>query len=981
MDLTSGSWRSDSNSPPPGSGSSFGGGHRPWGAYQLLEELGRGAYGVVYRARDSRDGGEVALKVLLRGDPRTLERFRREVEAIRRLDHPHLVRHLDHGVHEGRPFLVTELVDGESLDAVLGAKGPLRPRRAATLIRDASLALQFAHERNVLHRDLKPANLMIDARGVRLVDFGLARVAAVSDSPTLTKSGAMLGTGPYLSPEQARGDRTRVGVRSEVYSLGATLYEALTGEAPFVAGSIHELFVQINTEPVEPPSALRKSIPPGLDEICLRCLEKKPEDRYESAAELATALTDFLDLSSARARAPVRGPSLRAVLTALLSVSLTLGVVIAVFLSSRNTPEREPAPTLPETPPVPPKTEPTAAPPVPDGVLDPDPPPPDVSALPTLAAGLSRWTAPLPFDDVVKAGPWALLLGSKPPRLFASNGGPPVAGPKDAGPAVAWDSTRQRLLLASSDGVIAWKPDPSSSEALVTGLESRPISLCVAGQTLLVGSRSGQLLAYDLLDLKKTRWRLTLEGPIRAAPLALDLSGDGALDHVVVGTLASRLSVVGLARGDSVGNFTLRSPLRYRPLQLPGLDPPQILLATQEGELHRFRVSTNGLRSLASLELQQTIATQPVLVQSAGTSQLLVGTYKGWLLSVSSKLDQVNWAINHDDNPLGGLAVVDLDRDGDPEICSAWLKTGAKLATRVEIHSPRGEKLLTLPRGSRPLFVTAAGSNSLVGAGVETVAWGPWTPLRPLPGGRVDAWTNLCGGAYQAAIQSARANDNPARELIEALAEWHLGSRERLAALDRAKPGGVQRTLRPLIGRWADHGDLTSARRLATPIGLRLSDPKMNPPQRLTTVSVPSEGGAFRFVDITRDPIQAAGTWLLSSQRGSFRRHSRVPLGLLLSVRGRFIARFKVEQERRVELRFLHRALPNHVQGYAAFQLLLDGLPLGAPREAPARPIADPFWERVDLGVLSAGNHELQWVVLPGSVTFYDLQRFELRED
>jgi len=250
------------------------------GAYEVADELGRGAVGVVYRGRDPRSGAPVAIKVLLGADRDHVAtaRFEREVAAAAGLRHPGLVPVLDRGVDRGFPFLVMELVAGETLaDRIV--RGPLPSREAVRITEALAEALAHAHERGVLHRDVKPGNVLLDPEGrPRLTDFGLARMA---DSQRLTTTGTILGTPAYMAPEQVEGARS-IDARADVYALGATLYEMLTGQRPFRAASRAALFRQVLLEPPQPPSELAPGTDPELERICLECLEKEPALRPDA---------------------------------------------------------------------------------------------------------------------------------------------------------------------------------------------------------------------------------------------------------------------------------------------------------------------------------------------------------------------------------------------------------------------------------------------------------------------------------------------------------------------------------------------------------------------------------------------------------------------------------------------------------------------------------------------------------------------------
>ncbi len=268
---------------------------RRLGRYVIVTPIGRGGMGEVFRAHDAALRRDVAIKLIHQGadrSPRARERFLREARAAARLRHPGIVRVHEVGEHAGRPYLVMDLVPGESL-ADLRSRGPIPPRRVAELVRDIARALDHAHAGGVVHRDVKPDNVLIDREGKPyLTDFGVAR--DVQTSRDITTTGQIVGTPVYASPEQLRGHIRDVGPRSDVYSLGALLYDALAGTPPFDADTVATLLYEaLNTDPV----ALRTrdpSIPAELETIAEACLRKIPGDRYPSAAAVADDLGRFL---------------------------------------------------------------------------------------------------------------------------------------------------------------------------------------------------------------------------------------------------------------------------------------------------------------------------------------------------------------------------------------------------------------------------------------------------------------------------------------------------------------------------------------------------------------------------------------------------------------------------------------------------------------------------------------------------------------
>jgi len=258
------------------------------GPYQIEGEIARGGMGIVYRARHVELGRVVALKILLAGEhasPESIERLRREALAAARLDHPNVVRVYEVGQEGPRAFIAMEHIDGEPLSRLL-RRGEVPLPRALDLLRKVALALDAAHAIGILHRDVKSANILVGRDGEpRLADFGLARDLSV---PGITATGAMLGTPSYASPEQASG--APIDARSDVYSLGATMYEVLTGRPPFVGEAPYLILVDLLSKDPTPPRKLKPDVPIDVETVCLKALEKDPSRRYASARALAEDL-------------------------------------------------------------------------------------------------------------------------------------------------------------------------------------------------------------------------------------------------------------------------------------------------------------------------------------------------------------------------------------------------------------------------------------------------------------------------------------------------------------------------------------------------------------------------------------------------------------------------------------------------------------------------------------------------------------------
>ena len=263
--------------------------------YTIEGELGRGGMGVVYKARQVKADRPVALKMILAGahaGEQGVARFRVEAESVARLQHPNIVQVFEVGEHDGLPFFSLEFCPGGSLDRKL-AGTPLPPKEAAALVELLARAMQEAHNRGVIHRDLKPANVLLAEDGTpKVTDFGLAKQLGGSGQ---TQSGAILGTPSYMAPEQASGNSKDVGPATDVYALGAILYECLTGRPPFrAARPLDTILLVVSEEPV-PPCRLAPNVPRDLETITLKCLQKSPGRRYPTAGTLADELRSFLD--------------------------------------------------------------------------------------------------------------------------------------------------------------------------------------------------------------------------------------------------------------------------------------------------------------------------------------------------------------------------------------------------------------------------------------------------------------------------------------------------------------------------------------------------------------------------------------------------------------------------------------------------------------------------------------------------------------
>jgi WD40 repeat protein len=312
---------------------------RRLGKFELLEQLGVGSFGTVYKARDTELDRLVAIKIPRAGSlARTedMDRFLREAKSSAQLKHLGIVALYDAGTVAGTCYLVSEFIQGATLAQRLTARG-FGFRQAAELIAAVADALHYAHERGVIHRDIKPSNIMLDLEGrPHLMDFGLAKRAA--DQVTMTLEGQVLGTPAYMAPEQARGEVSKVDTRSDVYSLGVILYELLTGELPF-RGQARMLLVQVMQDEPRPPRRLNDRIPRDLETVCLKAMAKEPARRYPSARDLADDLRRWLKGEPVQAQ-PIgrvekvgrwcrRNPALAASVAGVL-LALAVGTAVSV---------------------------------------------------------------------------------------------------------------------------------------------------------------------------------------------------------------------------------------------------------------------------------------------------------------------------------------------------------------------------------------------------------------------------------------------------------------------------------------------------------------------------------------------------------------------------------------------------------------------------------------------------------------------------
>jgi WD40 repeat protein len=439
------------------------------GAYVVLEPLGEGGMGVVYRARDEASGREVALKTIAPGSlsaPGMFERFEREARALARIVHPNVARLFAAGEERGVAYLVCELVAGTSLDERSRKEGALPWREAVRYAIQIAHALAAVHAKGLVHRDVKPSNILVTLDGTaKLTDFGLVRATAAGDSlaGTLTQAGALLGTVGFMAPEQADG--ASVGPAADLYSLGATLFMLLTGAPPFAGAPLDVLRLTLRAPPPAPGSRV-KGLPRPLDALVVRLLSKTPHERGESAEAVAVELEAIRREHAGRSR---RFPLILGLVVAVavaLALVLALALDVPARLVSRGAPAAAPAPILPSRKPVP------AA---------------DESELPAPLRSLPRTKHSKPIG----------VAGS-----YAWRHSQPIE-------AIAF-APRSRLVLATAGwtekALRAWTAD-QGVERWTESLPSPPRALAVSSDERLAvaGGEDGSVTVFDVATGKRLR--------------------------------------------------------------------------------------------------------------------------------------------------------------------------------------------------------------------------------------------------------------------------------------------------------------------------------------------------------------------------------------------------------------------------------------------------------------------------------------------
>lgn len=282
----------------PGDSEAGRGGYpKKFGHYEIQRELGRGGMATVYEAIDTKLQRKVALKVphkAVAADPEYMSRFLREARSAATLFHPNICPVFEVGEISGTPYLTMAFIEGKNLSDYIVEEQPLPPKRVANIVRKIAQAMDVAHKQGIVHRDLKPSNIMIDGRKEPVImDFGLARRDGGTEESKLTQDGLLIGTPIYMAPEVAKKGAAFSGPITDVYSLGAILYELLSGKPPY-KGTVQAVLVQVMRGTPKPPSTHRPDLDPMIEAVCLRAMAKSPEDRYPTMADFAVALKEYI---------------------------------------------------------------------------------------------------------------------------------------------------------------------------------------------------------------------------------------------------------------------------------------------------------------------------------------------------------------------------------------------------------------------------------------------------------------------------------------------------------------------------------------------------------------------------------------------------------------------------------------------------------------------------------------------------------------
>jgi serine/threonine protein kinase/WD40 repeat protein len=549
------------------------------GPYVLVRTVGRGGMGVVYLALD-KNGKEVALKVIPAGadaDPTDLARFRTEAAAVASLDHPNIVKLYEVGEADGVAYLAMEYIDGGTLYKQIKGGVPIDPAEAARLVEQISRAIHYAHTHGVLHRDLKPSNILMAKGGVpKLADFGLAK--QLDQSLRLTRTGIAVGTPHYMAPEQARGEAS-VGPTLDIHGLGAILYELLTGLPPFMGRNPADTMQQVVHKKPTPPSALRNDVPHMLEAICLRCLEKDPRKRYQTAQVLADDLHRFLATPNETTRlSPVMTdpPSRKwfALTVAIAAVLLVVSVLSTWFITSRaHRGEQQSLRVQSETAS---KTERRARMEAAIAMCERGQVALGLDQIRTLSGDPD-----LPVPEIIAAWEGRLLKqvvpASEPPDLSGLSSAQSTA--LKTGDRAEVEPTGRVRIQAAGDS--QWHPLPPDSDASA-------VAFAADGNVLAVGAKNGSVRVWDAIA--------------RVPMTDVFVAGKVAIDSIQVIARATDYLVLARLADASVVYLSCGRPFVAAPIRLPDQPGEEVLGVTFSTEGSQLFVTSPSGMTLFRLQ-------------------------------------------------------------------------------------------------------------------------------------------------------------------------------------------------------------------------------------------------------------------------------------------------------------------------------------------------------------------------------------------
>jgi serine/threonine protein kinase len=931
-----------------------------FGPYRIEAVIARGGQGVVLNALHVQYGRRVALKLLLAREELPRKRFLREIQSLARLSHPNLPRALDVGEFQGVPYVAIELVEGKSLRDLVRERGVLPDEFVVETMRAVAGAIQYCHENGILHRDLKPGNVVIEAATGRpvVVDFGVVKLdpeimgkLTPDTISRLSMTGEFVGTPAFMAPEQASSDEFGpLSDRTDVYGLGGILYFLLTGEEPYKAQEVFELILAVMESPAPDPRALNPQAPAALASVCMRSMEKRPTDRYESAAQFSEAL-------AGRDGAGEGSTSKWALALVILgALSLLVAAALNVLLAT-SAPVSEPTPARGESP------LPTAS------VTASD------SARPEPASprGSLRWKSEFKgrAGRLRRVGPHLLIRSSSHRGWIALDSKTGAVGDWDWIKSWdwAWDAKRKRILGIFGDEVFTVIEGKKVVLAQIPG----PISIAASPEAVVVGTTSGKLCLFQPEERKIILRRSTnLGSRLEASALLLDLDGDSATDHFLVVQASGQASLSTLNPEEGQVHemlpFCVRLPLVPLAREARGGVLP-VLVTCSDGTLVRLRVEPGRL----SVERTLKLSTVPrlgsaVAYDSKGdASAILVGAFDG-VVCVAPGLERVEWNASQcgmfpePPGTLLGLDVVDMDQDGRAEVAAAWGRRGGRpLSTEVYLYTQKGESFAPPLLLEGRSYLATAGPGQLAAAGIKSaLSWGPWRAGGRAP--RDKAWLQrLARAANWKGLESAARELGPPGAVWAAYARWYLGDTAPLNQFgDEHTAPMIEGTIK--VGPTGRETiDL-----LLRAIGQSVPRSKL-PTLEPASVVGPFKEGPPLSARWVKGGLETRGVTVEVAGGSPSRRN-------MLGEGGTVRLMFTLPLERHLELRINHACLLSNLYGYAAITLRLDKKQVGWHFELNE----EARWDRFPLGLVSAGEHEIRIEVHDSSRTLYHLSQMRV---